>query len=219
MVSIGRSSLGTRATAGERVGPERMPIRSNSSDCSSSRVGSSRRHRGAPPCSSARSSGVSAAGPLDQHRHLVADEADVAVGGGDHGQARAVADAGHEDEGVLHLDDDLVTGAAAEAAGRAVGESDEPGGHRGEAVGGVAVEAGRHRHRQTVGGHHDGVADTGDTVDEVVDEPVDVLGLRGSSSPCVPRRVEDCRDSAGEGVGAGSRSPRFGSRPRCSPQR
>ena len=52
-----------------------------------------------------------------------------------------------------------------------------PGGHRGEAVGGVAVEALGHGHGHPVGRHHHRLAHAGHPVDEAGDEPVDVAGF------------------------------------------
>src|SRR6266487_290688 len=52
----------------------------------------------------------------DQHGHLVTDQPDVDAGGGECGQRRAVADAHHDQEALLHLDGGLVDLTATKAA-------------------------------------------------------------------------------------------------------
>ena len=72
---------------------------------------------------------------IDEHFHLVGDEADIGIAGSDDRERRAVADAGDEDERVFHLDDHFVDRAAAEATRGAVGETDETRGNCGESIG------------------------------------------------------------------------------------
>ena len=86
--------------------------------------------------------GEERAGLLDQHRHLVADEADVGALVGDHRQQRTVADTGDEQERMLHLHDDLGDRSSAEAPGGAVAEADQARCHRGEPVDGITVKPG-----------------------------------------------------------------------------
>ena len=102
---------------------------------------------------------------------------DVAPGLGDRGQRGAVADAGDEEERVLHLDDDLVHPAAAEAAGGAVGEADEARGHGGAALGRLTVEVLGHGHREAVGRQDHGLGHAGHLADEAVQQPAEVAGL------------------------------------------
>ena len=112
--------------------------------------------------SSATSAGVSASrAPLDEHRHLVADEADVARPGRDDGEHRRVADAHHEQQRTFELHDDLVHGAAVERRGRAPGDALEAGGDGRQPVGRDAVETVRHRDQQTVRRDDDGLAHAG----------------------------------------------------------
>ena len=80
-------------------------------------------------------------GLVDQDRHFVADEPDVAVGVSHHGKAGTIADFGDEQKRMFHLDDDLMDPASAKTPCSAVGQADEPRGDRSEAIGGVAVEA------------------------------------------------------------------------------
>src|SRR5262245_4024091 len=116
-------------------------------------------------------------GPGDQHRHLVADQTDVAVQRGQDGQARAVADEHDEQEALLHLDHGLVDPAAAEVARGALGQAGQAGGDRGELVGGGPVQVVGHRDEQPVGRDHDCVDDPRHVADEVRDEPVEILGF------------------------------------------
>src|SRR5690242_4621097 len=58
-----------------------------------------------------------AAGAVHEEGHLVADEADVALGVREHGQGGAVRDGHEEEESPVHLDDGLVDGATLEDAG------------------------------------------------------------------------------------------------------
>ena len=70
--------------------------------------------------------GERARAPLDQHRHLVADEADVARPLRRHREHRRVADAHHEQDRVLELDDHLVHGSAVQRRRRALGDAVQP---------------------------------------------------------------------------------------------
>src|SRR5260370_24503421 len=52
--------------------------------------------------------------PLDEHGHLVGDQANVGTGRAEHGQTASLARGGYEQESGLHLDDGLPRMAAAE---------------------------------------------------------------------------------------------------------
>ncbi len=64
-------------------------------------------------------------GLLDQDRHLVTNQSDIAVGIGDESEARAVAATGHETKRVLHLDNDLIAPTTTESPSCAMRESDQ----------------------------------------------------------------------------------------------
>ena len=91
--------------------------------------------------------GVESAGPdpLDEHRHLVRDEADVSTGGCQHRQARPLSGGGDEEVRGLHLHDGLPGEAATEPAAGAACQALEPRGDRGEVLGVGPVEPARRR--------------------------------------------------------------------------
>src|SRR2546421_6691725 len=66
--------------------------------------------------------GQDAACAVDEERHLVADEADVALGVGEYGERGAVGDGHDEHEAAFHLDDGLVDASAFEDAGGSGGQ-------------------------------------------------------------------------------------------------
>src|ERR1041384_5840130 len=88
--------------------------------------------------------------PLHQAGHRVADEPDVAVGCGEHGEAGPVADGHQEEVAAFHLDDGLLDVAGLEAARRAEVQRDETGGDGGQLFGPVVREAVRRGEQQTV---------------------------------------------------------------------
>src|SRR5262245_39040569 len=83
--------------------------------------------------------------PLYEHRHLVADEPDVARPLRRDGEDRRIADAHHEQDRLLELDDDLVHGPTVERRGRALGDAVQAGRDRRQPVGLDAIEPVRHR--------------------------------------------------------------------------
>src|ERR1700761_7921518 len=88
--------------------------------------------------------------PLDQKRHLVGHQAQVAGGGGEDRQAGAVAD-GHDDQDpALHLHHGLHDRAALEDARCALGQAGQTGSDCGELIGSFLREPGRERERQPV---------------------------------------------------------------------
>ena len=125
--------------------------------------------------------GEQLADAVDQERHLVADQADVAARGGEHGKARAVADAHQQHDPAIHLDNCLNDATRVEATRRALGEADQAGRDRGELIGAVAGQPVGAGQEQAVGRHHDRVRDTGHALREVGDKPAEParLGLGG----------------------------------------
>jgi hypothetical protein len=99
--------------------------------------------------------GEDLAGAGDQGRHLVADSAHVAGGGGQHGQGRS--------------------------SGRRPGSGWPPRGDGGQLVGHRPVQALGDRDRQAVGRHHHGVGDTGVRLAKL---PMSQLRSRASALSC-----------------------------------
>ena len=75
------------------------------------------------------------AGALDEHRHLVGDQADVGVRISEDGEARAMSGRGDEQEPGGHLDNGLPYLAAAEVPSRAARQRLEPRGQRRQVFG------------------------------------------------------------------------------------
>src|SRR6185312_2550922 len=136
---------------------------------------------GGPECT-ARRRGERPAHLFHQQRHLVGDQAHIAVAGREHGQAGTVADRHDQQQPLPHLDHRLGDRAALEHLGRAVGQAGQARGHRGQLVRPVLGEPGRERQRQAIGGHDDGMGRGRYPLDEIRDEPVQVLRRRSQGT-------------------------------------
>src|ERR1700733_2458245 len=118
---------------------------------------------------------------LHNQRHLVGDEADVCRRVGQHREAASLAGGGHEQEGLVHLDDGLVHLAAAEVDRAALGEALNAGGKGRQVLRVLTAEPGRGAQREAVAGQHGGLLHVDHAPGQVVDEPVEMaVGHRGA---------------------------------------
>jgi len=80
-----------------------------------------------------------------------------------------------------------------------MGQADEAGGDRGEALKAVGGYPVGHRQRHPVGGHDGSMSHIGHALGEVGDEPAEILHLAGGPTHCVPLStvIPPARDGRG----------------------
>jgi predicted nuclease of predicted toxin-antitoxin system len=117
---------------------------------------------------------------LDDQGHLVRDQPDVDLGGGQDGQAASLSGGGDEQEPPVHLDDGLLHVAGAEALRTAVGQALQPGSEGREMLGVLTAQGGRGTEDEAVPGENGRALDVDHAPGQVVEEPVEVaVGGRG----------------------------------------
>src|SRR5215471_18610887 len=123
---------------------------------------------------------------LRQHRNLICDLVEIGIDRREHRQARSVADRHDHQHPLPHGDQGLGDRAAVEHRGGPLGQADEAGGDRGEALKAIRGYPLGHRQRHPVGGHDGSMSHIGYALGEVGNEPAEILHLAGGLTHGVP---------------------------------